>query len=76
MIAGIENAGEVRDRVLTHLRTRAQDSGLGDLDDGRAARGGSAANVSFSGARLAALREVASAAHACRAAIERRAAAG
>ena len=32
-MAGIENAHEVRDLILSHLRTRAGGSGLGDLDD-------------------------------------------
>ena len=36
-LAGIENATEVRDLVLSYLRKRGADSGLGDLDDARRA---------------------------------------
>lgn len=32
-IAGIVNAHQVRDRILSHLRRRGLDAGLGDLDD-------------------------------------------
>jgi membrane protein YdbS with pleckstrin-like domain len=32
-MAGIENAHEVRDLILGHLKNRGQSSGLGDLDD-------------------------------------------
>lgn len=38
-MAGIENAHEVRDQVLAHLRRLGGGSGLGDLDDAGDARG-------------------------------------
>ena len=34
-IAGIENASEVRDIILAHLRKRGGGTGLGDVDDER-----------------------------------------
>jgi membrane protein YdbS with pleckstrin-like domain len=73
VLAGIENAGEVRDSILGHLRSRAQDAGLGDPDDRRASRAAALSSAALSGAQLAALREVAGAARAFRAAAERRA---
>jgi membrane protein YdbS with pleckstrin-like domain len=45
-VAGVENAHEVRDLILTHLRANKGGSGLGDLDDedahARVSAGGSA----------------------------------
>ena len=55
-MAGIENAHEVRDRVLDHLRARGLGTGLGDLDDEHAAALGSEELV----AALRAVRESAS----------------
>jgi hypothetical protein len=55
-MAGIENAHEVRDRVLDHLRARGLGTGLGDLDDEHAATLGSEELV----AALRAVRESAS----------------
>lgn len=73
-IAGVENAHEVRDRVLTYLRAQ-RDTGLGDPDDARRARrrparAGAGAGARVSADALAALREVAAEARALRAAAE------
>ena len=61
-IAGVENARELRDRILAHMRTAGAGSGLGDPDDETAGEGLGGASV------LAALRSVADEARALRAA--------
>jgi membrane protein YdbS with pleckstrin-like domain len=63
-IAGVENAAEVRDLVLSYLRLRGKDGGLGDPDDA-AARGPAAG-----AATIGALREVHAAAGRLRRAAE------
>jgi membrane protein YdbS with pleckstrin-like domain len=70
-LAGIENAAEVRDLVLEHLRRGARDSGLGDLDDaGERARGAVPPSFEAGPAVLAALADVRAAAAALRRAAE------
>jgi uncharacterized membrane protein YdbT with pleckstrin-like domain len=59
VLAGIENAAEIRDLVLEHLRRRGRGAGLGDADDERRARAPLAAHAD-------ALREVAAEAAALR----------
>ncbi len=59
-VAGVENARELRDRVLAHMRTAGQGSGLGDPDDETGGRGLADAAV------LEALRAVAAEARALR----------
>jgi membrane protein YdbS with pleckstrin-like domain len=63
VLAGIENAAEVRDLVLEHLRRRGKGAGLGDLDDERR-------SLASLAAHLAELRETAGAAAALRRAAE------
>jgi hypothetical protein len=76
-MAGIENAREVRDRILTHLRLRGSGTGLGDLDDDATHRAAavipSGALAVGSSAVLDALRDLRDAARGLRAAAERRA---
>lgn len=74
VLAGIENPAEVRDSILAHLKERARDAGLGDLDDERIARSRAQPN-GWSPERVAMLREVADAARALRSAAGRRASA-
>lgn len=70
-LAGIENAVEVRDLVLDHLRRRPRDSGLGDLDDtGARVHGAGARTVAAGSAVLAALQGVRAAAAELRRAAE------
>ncbi len=71
-LAGIENALEVRDLVLDHLRHRARDSGLGDPDDpgGRRPRAAGMETLAPAPAVLAALRAVRDEAAALRRAAE------
>ena len=71
-LAGIENALEVRDLVLEHLRKRSRGSGLGDLDDpgDRPARAAAAAAPAAGPAVLAALRALRDEAAALRRAAE------
>jgi len=59
-VAGVENARELRDRVLVHMRTAGTGSGLGDPDDETAGAGLADPAV------LAALRAVAAEARALR----------
>ncbi len=65
-IAGIENAIELRDRILAHMKSMGTGSGLGDPDDEIAGGGLAAPEV------LAELRELAAAARSFRAAAEAR----
>ncbi|MCC7012711.1 MAG: PH domain-containing protein [Planctomycetes bacterium] len=65
-LAGIENAAEVRDEILGHLRRRAGGAGLGDADDERGPR------RELSSRALATLREVVDEARALRRAAEER----
>jgi len=62
-VAGVENARELRDQVLTHMRTAGKGSGLGDPDDETG--GGGLADPAV----LAALRAVAAEARALREAV-------
>lgn len=76
-MAGIENALEVRDRVLAHLRRRGGGAGLGDLDDAPSNRTAdgvpSAAGARGPSPMLDALRDLRDAARGLRAAAESRA---
>lgn len=76
-MAGIENARDVRDRILAHLRLRGGGTGLGDVDDDAAHRGpGAASPVEASivpSAMLDALRDLRDAARELSAAAARRA---
>jgi hypothetical protein len=65
VLAGIENAAEIRDLVLEHLRRRGRGAGLGDLDDELRSQ----ASLAF---HDEALREVAAAAAGLRKAAESR----
>jgi membrane protein YdbS with pleckstrin-like domain len=66
-LAGIENAREVRDLVLAHLKARGRGAGLGDLDDERA----HAPSAAAAGPALVdALRELRDATRAMRVAAE------
>lgn len=56
MVAGIDNAGEVRDRILTFLRAY-RDAGLGDHEDRQHALGAKGADWG-AGPRIERLREV------------------
>jgi len=78
-LAGIENAAEIRDRILAHLRARGGGAGLGDVDDegDRSATSAVAAHASRptavrSTAEVDALRELRDSARALRAAAESR----
>jgi membrane protein YdbS with pleckstrin-like domain len=68
VLAGIENANEVRDAILEHLRLRAHGAGLGDLDDERAR----VRNGAFDARHVALMRDVERAAAQLRAVAERR----
>jgi membrane protein YdbS with pleckstrin-like domain len=69
-VAGVENAVELRDLVLAHLRARGAGTGLGDPDDERAA---AARGQPFGGPRVAeALRAIAAEARALAAAARSR----
>jgi len=68
-LAGIENAAEIRDSILEHLKRRGKGAGLGDLDDERRARSASASSLA---AHADVLREIAGAAAALRAAASTR----
>jgi hypothetical protein len=86
-LAGIENAAEVRDRILAHLRARGGGTGLGDHDDEPERAGPPApvaapaagevlpvaAGSSSADALTAVLRELRDAARGLRSAAERRA---
>jgi membrane protein YdbS with pleckstrin-like domain len=67
-VAGVENAREIRDTILAHMRAHADDTGLGDLDDrprgGRGRPGPVAAGLSATPEVVAALRGVSAAATA------------
>lgn len=65
VLAGIENAAEIRDLVLEHLRKRGRGAGLGDADDELRARASLAGHAE-------ALAELVAAAAALRAAAEAR----
>jgi membrane protein YdbS with pleckstrin-like domain len=67
-LAGIENAREVRDLVLAHLKARGRGAGLGDLDDEHAH--GPSAAAAASPTLVGALRELRDATRALRAAAE------
>jgi len=63
-MAGIENAREIRDRILAHLRAHGGGTGLGDLDDHADHHAPAAAGGGSS--LLDAIRDVRDAAHALR----------
>ena len=65
-VAGVENARELRDRVLAHMRSAGKGSGLGDPDDETGGRGLAGTAV------LEALRAVAAEARALREAVPSR----
>ena len=70
-IAGIENASEVRDIILAHLRKRGGGTGLGDFDDERERHPAAhAAAPADSAAMAAALRDLLDAARGLRTAAE------
>lgn len=71
-LAGLENAREVRDLILSYVKVVGRGSGLGDLDDPELARTPPAAALSASGAVIDALRDVRGAAQALRQSAERR----
>ena len=60
-VAGVENAIELRDRILAHMKTAGTGSGLGDPDD---ETGGGALVTPARPEVLTALREIAGAARA------------
>jgi membrane protein YdbS with pleckstrin-like domain len=72
-IAGIENAAEIRDTILAHLRKRGGGAGLGDFDDERERHHAAHAAAPADSADLAAaLRDVLEAARGLRTAAEAR----
>jgi membrane protein YdbS with pleckstrin-like domain len=71
-LAGIENAAEIRDRILAHLRARGGGTGLGDVDDEAERHPSAAAPAAGSAALVGALRELRDAARSLRAAAESR----
>ncbi len=71
-LAGLENAGEVRDLILSYVQTASRGSGLGDLDDPENARTTSGSSLPASSAVIEALRALKGSAQALRQSAERR----
>jgi membrane protein YdbS with pleckstrin-like domain len=71
-LAGLENAREVRDLILSYVQVAGRGSGLGDLDDPEHARATPAAALPASGAVIEALRALNESARALRTSAERR----
>lgn len=71
-LAGLENATEVRDLILSYVQVAGRGSGLGDLDDPEHARSISASSLPASGAVIEALRALRGSAQALRQSAERR----
>lgn len=70
-LAGLENAHEVRDRILAYVKVAGRGSGLGDLDDPEHARGATTA-IAATPDVLDALRGLKGSASALRTSVERR----
>jgi membrane protein YdbS with pleckstrin-like domain len=71
-LAGLENAGEVRDLILSYVQVASRGSGLGDLDDPEHAQSTSSASLPASAAVLEALRALKGSAQSLRQSTERR----